>query len=118
LKEEAKEMGQNSFPRITDNMRDAGVDLILEFPHCQCRLGFSNKGAARAVEFFLPSAISTLSRQIEESRQYGLYRLFVLLVSEAAESRSAKTANTIAKTLTKLKDPYVTLIPPVLLFMQ
>jgi hypothetical protein len=101
---------------ILQSLQDHGVDLLIEWPH-RGKYGVQLKshGDVEEKEF----ASHTLM-QIQDSRQHGLERLYVVIAADIREVRqgnkldnanSQKVRGLISR-ISSMNDPYVVVLPP------
>jgi hypothetical protein len=105
-------------PRVSilQSLQDRGVDLLIEWPH-RAKYGVQLKshGDVEGKDF----APHTLM-QIQDSRQHGLERLYVVIAADIREVRKGKildNANSqkvrgLISRVSAMNDPYVVVVPP------
>jgi len=101
---------------ILQSLQDRGADLLIEWPH-RGKYGVQLKshGDVEEKEF----ASHTLM-QIQDSRQHGLQRLYVVIAADIREVRKGKkldNANAqkvrgLISRISSMNDPYVVVVPP------
>jgi hypothetical protein len=101
---------------ILQSLQDRGVDLLIEWPH-RAKYGVQLKshGDVEDKDF----ASHTLM-QIQDSRQHGLERLYVVIAADIREVRKGNTldnANSqkvrgLISRVSAMNDPYVVVVPP------
>jgi hypothetical protein len=105
-------------PRLStlQSLQDRGVDLLIEWPHrAKCGVQLKSHGDVEGKDF----ASHTLM-QIQDSRQHGLKRLYVVIAADIRELRKGKkldNANSqkvrgLLSRISTMNDPYVVVVPP------
>jgi AbiJ N-terminal domain 5 len=97
-------------PRIvpTQSLRDAGCDLVIEWRN-DAKYGVQLKSHFDIGE--KDFAVKTAS-QIQNSRQHGLRRLYVLLSGDLTDKSQEQKARGLAANVSKMRDSYVFVVSP------
>jgi len=105
-------------PRISilQSLQDRGVDLLIEWPfRGKYGVQLKSHGDVEEKEF----AAHTLM-QIQDSRQHGLQRLYVVIAADILEVRkgkildnaNAQKVRALISRISSMNDPYVVVVPP------
>ena len=106
----AETMGDCVLPGITEAMSDAGVDVLLEFSNLKRRMGFQVKGPRELGATSADALMKTLLRQILESRQYGLYRLILVMVVPSDRPEITQRVQEIGQLLLQSGEGYLEVV--------
>jgi hypothetical protein len=101
---------------VLQSLQDRGVDLLIEWPHrAKYGVQLKSNGDVEKEDF----ALHTLM-QIQDSRQHGLEKLYVVIAADIREVRKGKkldNANSqkvrgLISRISSMNDPYVVIVPP------
>jgi AbiJ N-terminal domain 5 len=97
-------------PKVTvfQSLHDAGCDLLIEWG-AEAKYGVQLKSYHDICEDDF--AVKTLS-QIQDSRQHGLNRLYVLLAGDLTSKSQEQRIRAFESRVSKMNDPYVKTISP------
>lgn len=97
-------------PRVSilQSLHDAGCDLTIDWGS-GAKYGAQLKSYGDINKPDFPNR--TLS-QIQDSRQHGLQRLYVLLAGDLTDRSQAQKVRSLESRVSKMKDKYVRLVPP------
>jgi hypothetical protein len=93
---------------ILQSLQDRGCDLLVEWP-LRAKYGVQLKSNGDVEEEGF--ANKTLA-QIQDSRQHGLERLFVVLAADITNASNAQKVRGILSRISSMNDPYVVTVPP------
>src|SRR4029077_10826342 len=93
---------------ILQSLQDRGCDLLIEWP-LRAKYGVQLKSNGDVEEKGF--ANKTLA-QIQDSRQHGLERLFVVLAADITDTSKAQKVRGIVSRISSMSDPYVVTVPP------
>jgi hypothetical protein len=93
---------------ILQSLQDRGCDLLIEWP-LRAKYGVQLKSNGDVEEKGF--ANKTLA-QIQDSRQHGLERLFVVLAADITDTSNAQIVRGMVSRISSMKDPYVVAVPP------
>jgi hypothetical protein len=93
---------------ILQSLQDRGCDLLIEWP-LRAKYGVQLKSNGDVEEKGF--ANKTLA-QIQDSRQHGLERLFVVLAADITDTSKAQKVRGIVSRISSMNDPYVVTVPP------
>jgi len=97
-------------PRISilQSLQDRGCDLLIEWPgHAKYGVQLKSNGDVAAGDF----ATKTLA-QIQDSRQHGLERLYVVLAADITSESNQQKVRALVSRISAMNDPYVAVVPP------
>jgi hypothetical protein len=97
-------------PKLTNlqSLQDRGCDLLIEWPlRAKYGIQLKSNGDVKPKDF----ANKTLA-QIQDSKQHGLRRLFVVLAADITYSSNAQKVRGIVSRISSMNDPYVVAVPP------
>jgi hypothetical protein len=87
---------------------DRGCDLLIEWPqHAKYGLQLKSNGDVEEADF----ANKTLA-QIQDSRQHGLRRLYLVLAADITSSSNSQKVRGLVSRISSMNDPYVVVVPP------
>jgi hypothetical protein len=93
---------------ILQSLCDRGCDLLIEWPR-RAKYGVQLKSNGDVKKN--GSEEKTLA-QIQDSRQHGLKRLFVVLAADITYASNAQKVRGFVSRISSMKDPYVVTVPP------
>jgi hypothetical protein len=93
---------------ILQSLQDRGCDLLIEWP-LRAKYGVQLKSNGDVEEDGF--ANKTLA-QIQDSRQHGLERLFVVLAADITNASNAQKVRGIVSRISSMNDPYVVTVSP------
>lgn len=93
---------------ITQSLQDRGCDLLIEWPlRSKYGVQLKSNGDVEQGDF----ATKTLA-QVQDSRQHGLERLFVILAADITENSNLQKVRGMISRISSMNDRYVVPIPP------
>jgi hypothetical protein len=93
---------------ILQSLCDRGCDLLIEWPR-RAKYGAQLKSNGDVKKNGFEE--KTLA-QIQDSRQHGLRRLFVVLAADITYASNAQKVRGFVSRISSMKDPYVVTVPP------
>jgi hypothetical protein len=93
---------------ILQSLQDRGCDLLIEWPH-RSKYGVQLKSNGDVEDDSFST--KTLS-QIQNSRQHGLEKLFVILAADITINSNFQRIRAMMSGISSMNDPYVVPVPP------
>jgi hypothetical protein len=93
---------------ILQSLQDRGCDLLIDWP-LRAKYGVQLKSNGDIEEEGF--ANKTLA-QIQDSRQHGLERLFVVLAADITNNSNAQKVRSFVSRISSMNDSYVVAVPP------
>lgn len=102
--------GLSGRPRVSimQSLHDAGCDLTIDWG-TEAKYGVQLKSHG---DISKPDFASSTVRQIQDSRQHDLQRLYVLLAGDLTDKAQAQKVRSLVSRVSKMNDKYVRVVPP------
>ena len=93
---------------ITQSLQDAGCDMTIDWG-TEAKYGVQLKSCA---DIGKPDFATSTVCQIQDSRQHGLQRLYVLLAGDLTDQSQVQRVRNLQSRVSRMKDKYVQVVPP------
>ena len=104
------EAGLFERPRLSvlQSLQDRGCDLLIEWPQrAKYGVQLKSNGDVEQADFS-----TRILAQIQDSRQHGLERLYVVLAADIRDNSNAQKVRGLVSRISAMNDPYVVVVPP------